>query len=712
MAYNVLKGNVQFINSDSGSIESMVDDHSNQTIAGIKTFSTAVTASGFFDSTNGAAIVSSPISSTSNAADERIAIFSGTSTMEGKAALTFSDSVLAVGANVSASLNVSGSGFYGSGVGLTSLPAASITGQVSAANISLGNGLTNVGGAVTVSGSDTSITIAANGISVNGAGSTSGLRVGGSGLRADPNRADGIAGGSLAGDDEFLVADNDQSNALKKATITNLQTYMDNTLSFAKIGGSDTQIFFNDGGSATIGADNTFTFNKTTNIMSVSGISASANISASFFYGDGTNITNVNATSINGNVPAGNINIGKGLFNDSNSLAVSASFGLTASANGLEVTASNTSGLDVGLALGGLVISPSRTTAKASPVVGDVILIGDSADSNKVKNATLTSVTTLIKNNGAGGANTQVQFNNSNAFAGDSAFTFNAATNTLAVQEVSSSGNISGSKFYGNGANLTGLPSAAISSYTNAADNRVLTSVNSNTVNGEANLTFDGTDLGVSDKIFHVGDTDTFIHFTTDDINIQAGGLNFVDITQDTVSEITFNEEGADIDFRVEGDSNTHLLYVNGGTNKVGIGGIPDHTLTVAGDISASVNVSASAFYGDGSNLQNVGGQSAYNSFTANFNVLKEYDLIGVVTTGSAITASLPTAATYDAGQRVTFKDVSGSCSGSNHIVISASSHHTGDRIDGAGVVKIQVGYGAITLASDGVRSYYIVSAT
>ena len=45
MAYNVLKGNVQFINSDSGSIESMVDDYSNQTIAGIKTFSSAITAS-------------------------------------------------------------------------------------------------------------------------------------------------------------------------------------------------------------------------------------------------------------------------------------------------------------------------------------------------------------------------------------------------------------------------------------------------------------------------------------------------------------------------------------------------------------------------------------------------------------------------------------------------------------------------------------------
>ena len=53
MAYNVLKGNVQFINSTTGSIESMVDDYSNQTIAGIKTFSSPITASaGIKSSTN------------------------------------------------------------------------------------------------------------------------------------------------------------------------------------------------------------------------------------------------------------------------------------------------------------------------------------------------------------------------------------------------------------------------------------------------------------------------------------------------------------------------------------------------------------------------------------------------------------------------------------------------------------------------------------
>ena len=42
--------------------------------------------------------------------------------------------------------------------------------------------------------------------------------------------------------------------------------------------------------------------------------------------------------------------------------------------------------------------------------------------------------------------------------------------------------------------------------------------------------------------------------------------------------------------------------------------------------------------------------------------------------------------------------------------MISASAHSPGgDRIDGQGIVKIQVGFGSITIASDGVNSFYIV---
>ena len=71
----------------------------------------------------------------------------------------------------------------------------------------------------------------------------------------------------------------------------------------------------------------------------------------------------------------------------------------------------------------------------------------------------------------------------------------------LTLTNISASWNISASKFVGYGIELTGLSSAAISSYTNNGNNRVITSVNSSTVNSEANLTFDGTSLNVNGEI-------------------------------------------------------------------------------------------------------------------------------------------------------------------------------------------------------------------
>jgi hypothetical protein len=61
----------------------------------------------------------------------------------------------------------------------------------------------------------------------------------------------------------------------------------------------------------------------------------------------------------------------------------------------------------------------------------------------------------------------------------------------------------------------------------------------------------------------------------------------------------------------VGNDSNQSVqdntLFVSSSAGRVGINNInPTHALAVTGDISASVNVSASAFYGDGSNLTNV----------------------------------------------------------------------------------------------------------
>lgn len=67
---------------------------------------------------------------------------------------------------------------------------------------------------------------------------------------------------------------------------------------------------------------------------------------------------------------------------------------------------------------------------------------------------------------------------------------------------ITASGVVSASGgFVGDGSQLTGLTSAAISSYTNNGNNRIVTSVNSSTVNGEANLTFDGTSLNVNGEL-------------------------------------------------------------------------------------------------------------------------------------------------------------------------------------------------------------------
>ena len=69
-----------------------------------------------------------------------------------------------------------------------------------------------------------------------------------------------------------------------------------------------------------------------------------------------------------------------------------------------------------------------------------------------------------------------------------------------------STGVVSASAFIGDGSGITGLTSAAISSYTNSGNNRIVTSVDSSTVNSEANLTFDGSTLDVTGDIVVSGD--------------------------------------------------------------------------------------------------------------------------------------------------------------------------------------------------------------
>jgi hypothetical protein len=65
----------------------------------------------------------------------------------------------------------------------------------------------------------------------------------------------------------------------------------------------------------------------------------------------------------------------------------------------------------------------------------------------------------------------------------------------------------------------------------------------------------------------------------------------------DLNNSIVINEGGSNIDFRVEGDTDTHLLFSDAGTERIGIGtSSPGHKLDVNGSIRAT---DGNVFYGD-----------------------------------------------------------------------------------------------------------------
>ena len=88
------------------------------------------------------------------------------------------------------------------------------------------------------------------------------------------------------------------------------------------------------------------------------------------------------------------------------------------------------------------------------------------------------------------------------------------------------------------------------------------------------------------------------LYFTTDagdDVQITDGTA--LAGAFDTDAAQTFNDSGADVDFRIESDDNQYMFLVDGGNDRVGIGtSAPSSTLAVAG--TGGTTVSAIENYG------------------------------------------------------------------------------------------------------------------
>jgi hypothetical protein len=89
------------------------------------------------------------------------------------------------------------------------------------------------------------------------------------------------------------------------------------------------------------------------------------------------------------------------------------------------------------------------------------------------------------------------------------------------------------------------------------------------------------TNLFVGTSIVHQGDNNTSIDFQSDVMDLYSGGSLGIRIQP---TAVTINEAGADYDFRVESDTNTHALFVEGSSGNVGIGtALPTQLLTISG---------------------------------------------------------------------------------------------------------------------------------
>lgn len=100
-------------------------------------------------------------------------------------------------------------------------------------------------------------------------------------------------------------------------------------------------------------------------------------------------------------------------------------------------------------------------------------------------------------------------------------------------------------------------------------------------------------DVGIDNSLVHNDDDNTFLSFTPDRIQLFAGSGSSprIDI-QASVSEVAVNEAGLQWDFRVEGDTDTDLLFVDGSADNVGIGtAAPSAKLEIAGQVKITGGV-------------------------------------------------------------------------------------------------------------------------
>jgi len=92
------------------------------------------------------------------------------------------------------------------------------------------------------------------------------------------------------------------------------------------------------------------------------------------------------------------------------------------------------------------------------------------------------------------------------------------------------------------------------------------------------------SDMYLSSNLYHEGDEDTYMLYTTDRYFLTVGNVIMVDtLEDDSQDQFTINPANTDVDFIIYDDTDT-ALYIKGNTGNIGIGTpTPAHALEIAG---------------------------------------------------------------------------------------------------------------------------------
>ena len=249
--------------------------------------------------------------------------------------------------------------------------------------------------------------------------------------------------------------------------------------------GVNTQVQFNNAGS--FGAQTGFTFNKTSNLLSVPGnVSATGNITGNYFLGNGSQLTGIAATYGNSNVTTLLASLGSNIISGTGNITTTGNItGNYFLGNGSQLTGivASYGNANVVANLAALGTNPISTSGN---ITGGNILGGANVNAT-----THTGTTVSVSANITGG-------------------------NILTAGIVSATGNVSGNYFIGNGSQLTGISSASTGNVTFSGE----AVIGTGTSNTQSGLYLAPDPVSLANDLYlrvrgNIYDEPTHIHFDT-----------------------------------------------------------------------------------------------------------------------------------------------------------------------------------------------------